>query len=210
MAERKKREVPEKPQTEETLPVENNQSPAGENGQIQADTTATVETPLEVDTISVPTDEYEALQQELDNTRNKANEYFDGWQRERADFSNYRKRIERDQALVYQNAVGTIVKRYLPVLDDLERALKSRPGNSEGADWAAGVELIYRKLQSILESEGITRMPAESEAFDPNRHEAISHEDSPDHETGQIIEVVRQGYLQGERVLRPALVRVAR
>jgi molecular chaperone GrpE len=210
MAERKKREVPEKPQTEETLPVENNQSQAGENGQTQADTTATVETPLEVDTISVPTDEYEALQQELDNTRNKANEYFDGWQRERADFSNYRKRIERDQALVYQNAVGTIVKRYLPVLDDLERALKSRPGNSEGADWAAGVELIYRKLQSILESEGITRMPAESEAFDPNRHEAISHEDSPDHETGQIIEVVRQGYLQGERVLRPALVRVAR
>jgi molecular chaperone GrpE len=210
MAERKKREVPEKPQTEETLPVENNQSQAGENGQTQADTTATVETPLEVDTISVPTDEYEALQQELDNTRNKANEYFDGWQRERADFSNYRKRIERDQALVYQNAVGTIVKRYLPVLDDLERALKSRPGNSEGADWAAGIELIYRKLQSILESEGITRMPAESEAFDPNRHEAISHEDSPDHETGQIIEVVRQGYLQGERVLRPALVRVAR
>jgi molecular chaperone GrpE len=210
MAERKKREVPEKPQTEETLPVENNQSQAGENGQTQADTTATVETPLEVDTISVPTDEYEALQQELDNTRNKANEYFDGWQRERADFSNYRKRIERDQALVYQNAVGTIVKRYLPVLDDLERALKSRPGNSEGADWAAGIELIYRKLQSILESEGITRMPAENEAFDPNRHEAISHEDSPDHETGQIIEVVRQGYLQGERVLRPALVRVAR
>ena len=70
--------------------------------------------------------------------------------------------------------------------------------------------MIIRKLQGILEGEGVKRIPAEEEVFNPVRHEAISHEESPDHKSGQIIEVVQQGYTIGERVLRPALVRVAR
>lgn len=154
-------------------------------------------------------DEVALLKQEIEQLRQKNDEYLDGWQRERAEFANYRKRIEREREQLKMNLAGDIVKRYLDVIDDLERALKNRPKDGEGATWAEGIELIYRKMLAILEAEGVQPMQAEGEAFDPNRHEAISHEASPDHESGQIIEVVKNGYLLGERVLRPALVRVA-
>jgi len=154
--------------------------------------------------------EIEALQAELTGNRAKADEYLDGWQRSRAEFANYKKRIERDQLAVAQNAAGRIIKRYLEILDDLERALKNRPQEGEGAAWANGIELIYRKFKSILESEGITPMEADGQLFDPNLHEAITSEESDEYESGQIIEVLQQGYMLGDRVLRPAMVRVAR
>jgi molecular chaperone GrpE len=150
------------------------------------------------------------LQNELAATQTKANDYLEGWQRARADFTNYKKRVEREQSQIYQNAAGSILKRYLGIIDDLERALKSRPQNGDGAAWAEGIELIYRKLLSILESEGIQPMEAEGKLFDPNLHEAIMSEDSDTHESGQIIEVLQQGYTLGDKVLRPAMVRVAR
>jgi molecular chaperone GrpE len=148
--------------------------------------------------------------EELQAARAKADEYLEGWQRSRAEFANYKKRIEREQAQVYQNASGNVIKRYLEIVDDLERALKNRPKDGEGASWANGIELIYRKFTSLMESEGIKMMEAAGQDFDPNFHEAITQEDSPNHESGQIIEVVQKGYLIGDRVLRPALVRVAR
>jgi molecular chaperone GrpE len=152
----------------------------------------------------------DALQNELAETQAKANEYLDGWQRARADFTNYKKRIERDQAQIYQNAASNTHKRYLVIVDDLERALKNRPQDGEGAAWAEGIELIYRKLLSTLESEGIQPMDAEGTPFDPNLHEAIMSEESDQHESGQVIEVLQQGYMFGDKVLRPAVVRVAR
>ena len=173
------------------------------------------ETPLEqveIDEVAAPAQDSELglLQGELTEARAKADEYLEGWQRSRAEFANFKKRIERDQEQVYQAAAGAIIKRYLGVLDDLERALKNRPRDGEGAAWAEGVELIYRKLLSILESEGVKPMQPEGEMFDPNLHEAILSEDSDHHESGQIIEVIQPGYLLGDKVLRPAMVRVAR
>ena len=150
-----------------------------------------------------------ALRAELEAWQSRANEYLDGWQRSRAEFANYKKRQEREQGLVYQNAAGAIIKRYLEVLDDLERALKNRPQDGDGAVWAEGIELIYRKLSAILEAEGVTAMQTEGQLFDPNLHEAISQEKNDHYESGQIIEVIKQGYMIGERVLRPALVRIA-
>jgi molecular chaperone GrpE len=164
----------------------------------------------QVPMVALSMDEFEALQRELEQARSQTNEYFDGWQRERADFSNYKKRVERDSLLARQNALSMIVKKYLVILDDLERALKARPAEGEGALWAEGITLIHRKLVTLLEQEGVKRMEAEKEIFDPNRHEAIMLEDSPDHSSGQIIEVIQQGYLLGDRVVRPAIVRVAR
>lgn len=155
-------------------------------------------------------EELEALQKELEETRQKAEEYLDGWQRARAEFANYKKRVEREQEQIYQTAAGQILKRYLEVLDDMERALKNRPQEGYGAEWAEGIELIYRKLVSILESEGIKAMEAEGQLFDPNLHEAITSEESENHKSGEIIEVLQRGYLLGEKVLRPALVRVAK
>ena len=149
------------------------------------------------------------LQTEVEEARAKADEYLDGWQRARAEFANYKKRVEREQAQTYQNASGSIIKRYLDVVDDLGLALKNRPLDDEGASWANGIELIYHKLLTIMENEGVTPMDADGGYFDPNLHEAVTSEPSEDHESGQIIEVIKQGYMLGERVLRPASVRVA-
>jgi molecular chaperone GrpE len=157
----------------------------------------------------VSPEDMDNLKNELNEMRAKADEYLDGWQRARADFANYKKRVDRDQAQVYQMAVSTIVKRYLDVVDDLERALKNKPQQGDGAVWAEGIELVYRKMLALLESEGVKQMDAQGEIFDPNLHEAISQEAHPEYEDGQIIEVIKQGYLLGDRVIRPALVRVA-
>jgi molecular chaperone GrpE len=155
-------------------------------------------------------EEYEQLEKELEQTRQQATQNLEGWQRERAEFSNYKRRIEREQAQIAQNITAEVIKKYLIILDDLERALKARPQEGEGAAWAHGIELICRKVQNILEVEGVVRLPAEGELFNPTIHEAISNEDSEDHDSGEIIEVVQQGYQIGDRIIRPALVRVAR
>ena len=146
------------------------------------------------------------LEAQLTEARALAAEYKDGWQRSVAEFQNYRRRVEAEKAETYQTAVGGIIKRYLPVLDDMERALDARPA---GLAWADGVELICRKLQSILEAEGLKRIEAEGQQFDPNFHEAIGQETVEGVESGTVIAVVRNGYMLGERVIRPAMVRVA-
>lgn len=160
--------------------------------------------------VALSMEEFNALERERDEARQQSKEYSDGWQRERADFQNYRRRVERDQVQMQEATTGRIVKKYLVILDDLERALKTRPGEGQGAAWAEGIELIARKIQTILDQEGVRRIPAEGQLFDPNLHEAITHEDHPDHKSGEIIEVVQQGYTIGDRVLRPSVVRVAR
>jgi molecular chaperone GrpE len=159
--------------------------------------------------ITITPEEAEALRNELSQWQAKANEYLEGWQRTRADFSNFKKRVERDQAQVYQNAAASVILKFLEVLDDLERALKNRPQEGDGAAWAEGIELIYRKFSAILEAEGVTPIETEGQYFDPLLHEAVTREENTGLESGQIIEVVKQGYRLGDRVLRPAQVRVA-
>jgi molecular chaperone GrpE len=139
----------------------------------------------------------------------EASDNLDGWQRTQAEFINYKKRVEREQSKMKEDASARIIKRFLDAMDDLDRALDNRPIESEGADWAAGIELVQRKMLNVLESEGVTPMEVEGEFFDPNLHEAIAQTESSDHKSGQIIEVIQTGYMIGERVLRPALVRVA-
>jgi molecular chaperone GrpE len=178
---------------EETIQAQEDQEPDEVEG---------LEAPAQVD--------FETLQADLDIWQAKAGEYLDGWQRSRADFVNYKKRVEREQEQVYLNAAGSIIKRFLDILDDLERALKNRPQTGEGVTWAEGIDLIYRKFSALLEHEGVKAMQVEGEFFDPNLHEAIAQENNQDFESGQIIEVIKQGYLLGDRVLRPAQVRIAR
>lgn len=148
----------------------------------------------------------EALTKRLDEAEAKASEYKDGWQRAQAEFQNYKKRLERDNELMYALMKGDFLKKILPVLDDLERALQNRPPDEA---WVSGIELIVHKLRSVLEAEGVRRIEAEGKPFDPNFHEAISHEPGGEVESGHVIAVVQSGYMLGERVLRPALVRVA-
>ena len=167
-----------------------------------------VDAPAEIAEKAVA-DELASLEKDLAEAQDQCKEFSEGWQRERADFLNYKKRVERDQAQLHQVISGNIIRKFLSVMDDMERAMANRPQNAENQDWWAGVELIYRKLQGILEAEGVTVIPAEGEVFDPAIHEAITHEANDGVESGKIIAVVQQGYRMGDRIIRPALVRVA-
>jgi len=150
--------------------------------------------------------EIEALQKQLEEASAKAAENLDGWQRSQAEFVNYKNRIQRDRETDYASMKGDIIKKVLPVLDDLERALANRPDDDA---WADGMELIARKFQTVLEAEGVKRIEAAGQPFDPNFHEAISSEPNGEVESGHVIAVVQNGYVLGERVIRPAMVRVA-
>jgi molecular chaperone GrpE len=150
--------------------------------------------------------ETDALKRQLEDAETKLAESVEGWQRSQADFQNYKKRVERDNEMMYASMKSDIIKKVLPALDDLERALQNRPADDA---WANGIELIARKLQNMLDVEGVKRIEAAGAEFDPKFHEAISHEHNEDFESGYVIEVVQNGYMLGERVIRPALVRVA-
>jgi molecular chaperone GrpE len=189
----------ETPEPQDELPVEAEASEAEEVDVMPDDGAA--ETSEEVD---------ETPEAEIERLTKLNEEYLDGWQRARADFVNYKKRIEREQREAYRRAAGDILTRYLGIVDDLERALKDRPTEGDPGNWADGVELIYRKLRSVLEAEGVESIDALGQPFDPNLHEAISHEDSDEQPAGYVIDVVQQGYRMGDQVLRPALVRVAK
>ena len=157
-----------------------------------------------------PSAELAALRAELGQARTQADEYLDGWKRTQAELVNYRKRVDRDAAEAKISAAGQAAARWFPVMDDFERALKERPGAQNLAQWADGVELIYRKGIAALEAEGITPIePAAGTDFDPNLHEAVTREPCADREDGEILDMVHRGYRMGERVLRPAQVRVA-
>jgi molecular chaperone GrpE len=150
--------------------------------------------------------EMEALNRQLEEAKAKLAESVNGWQRSQADFQNYKRRVERDNEMMHAHMKGEIVKKILPVLDDLERAMKNRPADEP---WADGMELVMRKFQTILEGESVKKIEAEGVEFNPNFHEAISNEPSEEVESGYVIAVVQNGYMLGERVIRPALVRVA-
>src|SRR5512134_438860 len=94
--------------------------------------------------------EIEALKKQLGEAETKTSEYKDNWLRSQAEFQNYRKRLERDNEMLYASMKGDIIKKVLPLLDDLERALQNRPADDP---WASGVELVARKFQNILENE---------------------------------------------------------
>ena len=162
---------------------------------------------LEDDNIPVE-EKLELVKAAWDASELKAVEYLDGWQRTQAEFSNYRKRVNRDREQTNKDAVGRVVRRYLPILDDLERALKERPENEELSAWFNGFELIYRKMVTTLENDGVTPIEADG-MFDPNLHEAVAQVPSPEHESGEIIDVIQTGYMIGERVLRPTRVAIA-
>lgn len=155
-------------------------------------------------------EELARLRQELEETKARAAEYLDGWQRTQAEFANYRKRQEAEflQRVQMNNAV--LIARILPVLDDMERAVQTLPPGLQTLTWVDGIFLIKRKLEAILEMEGVRPIETAGKSFDPLYHEAVTYEAVPGYEDGQIIGEVQRGYMLGDRVLRPALVRVAR
>jgi len=202
----KKRE--DKEQAENIEEIVNNDPPEESVDEETVDQSTDDKDPDE--TVTIPLSEYAVQLEEIDHLNQKADEFSDGWQRERAEFANYRKRMGRDLDAQKINNKIDIIKKYLAVKDDLERALKNMPAALTDEPWIDGIQLINQKLSNLLDGEGMQPIPAEGLAFDPAFHEAISHEDSAEVESGFIIEVVQQGYAIGERVVRPSQVRVAK
>jgi molecular chaperone GrpE len=165
-----------------------------------------------------PTEETEAkeantveqLRDELREAREEAEEYLDGWRRAQAEFSNYRKRQRAEQETVRELANADLLRRLLPILDDFERAIATVPNGIRKLSWIEGLLMVERKLEVVLESEGVKPIETHGEEFDPYYHEAVTHEEVPGYEEGEIIGEVQRGYVLGDRVLRPALVRVAK
>lgn len=157
-----------------------------------------------------PSDELAALRQRLEEEQAKAAEYLDGWQRARAELVNARKRWERESAQTYANALADSAARLLSVIDDFERAIRTMPNNLSGLTWIDGILLIYRKLQTILEQQGVVPIEAEpGTPFDPAYHQAVTHEPHDTYEAGTVVGEFQKGYKLGDRIVRPALVRVS-
>ena len=146
---------------------------------------------------------------DLIQAQKQARDYFEGWQRERADFTNYKKRAERDLLTMRFNAKVDTLKSLVPILDDFERAMSNLPEELADQPWLDGISAIQRKFLKILEDEGIQTIDPVGEIFDPTIHEAIGQDADTDMESGHVTITLQKGYRCGDRVLRPALVRVA-
>lgn len=152
----------------------------------------------------------EQLRGELQATNARAEEYLAGLQRERAEFSNFRRRTAEERQAMLGLAGEDLIRKVLAIADDFDLAIDNRPDELAESSWVEGVAAIDRKLRALLESEGVT--PVEAAAgtpFDPREHEAIVNVPGTGRAEGEIVDVVRRGYKLRDRILRPALVAVA-
>ncbi len=134
----------------------------------------------------------------------RAEQYLANWQRSQADFANYKKRAEQDKSEFAKFANSVLMGSLLPVIDDFERALENAP-EGISPEWVEGIELIYRKLMTALENQGLSKIEAEGQDFDPNFHQAVLHEAG---EESKVTEELQKGYMLHDRLLRPTMVKV--
>ena len=150
------------------------------------------------------------IAESTDELQRERNDYYDRLLRKTADFENYRKRTERERVNIHQAAAFDLIQKLLPLVDDLERALAADVSEDAVGAYRAGVELIHHQLLELLAKRGVTPIECEGLDFDPHYHQAVAHEVSEEHHEGQIIAELRRGYMMGERLLRAAMVRVAK
>lgn len=153
-------------------------------------------------------EEVASLEKQLEEAEARAADYLDSLQRERATFQNYKKRVERERTEQARTIAQNLLLKLLPTLDDFHRAMEAVP-EGERDEWFQGIQLIQRKLAQFLANEGVTEIEAEGAEFDPNFHEAIGVDTESDAESGTVTTVLQRGYMHKDRVLRPAMVRVA-
>ena len=144
-----------------------------------------------------------------DALRRERDDYQDRWLRKSAEFDNYRKRVERERREQADQAVVDLLQDLLLVVDDFDRALTVDSSGDADA-YRKGVELMHAKLHDLLRKRGITPIQALGADFDPNIHQAVMHEVSPEHREGEVIGELRRGYMMGDRLLRPSMVKVAK
>lgn len=170
--------------------------------QIDQDVTETVDSTPDSAAPPPPT-------QDPDPFKAQAEEYLAGWQRTRAEFANYKKRVDREMSESRQKGAHEALTKILPLIDDFERAMENVPAELTGNPWINGVGLFIKKFEKLLHEFDIQALDPVGQPFDPSQHEAIGMEDSETVESGHITITLQKGYVSGDKVLRPALVKVA-
>ncbi|HEY5885426.1 MAG TPA: nucleotide exchange factor GrpE [Pyrinomonadaceae bacterium] len=155
-----------------------------------------------------------ATRAELKRLEGEVKELKDALARRQADFENYRKRVERERTETYNRAVADIAAKLLPVLDNLKRALETEASveaseTDEFRHFLSGVDLIHKQLNGVLDALGVKPILAEGEHFDPHLHEAVVTEPTDDYEPDTVMQEIVRGYRLGDKLIRPALVKVA-
>jgi molecular chaperone GrpE len=185
--------------------------PAGEDeggedeaGEDEADAEALDEIDAEVEA------EQDTIAADLAKARAEAESYLDDLRRLQADFDNYRKRTLREQTARAASASQALVTRLLPVLDNFELAVSAAEQSRDFDRMLKGVEMVFGELRLALEGEGLVKIEAEGKPFDPERHEAVIAVEEEDTEPGMVVDIVRAGYELRGKVLRPAMVKVAK
>ena len=153
-------------------------------------------------------DAQDTAESPLDSLRKERDSLQDRLLRTAAEFDNYRKRVDRDRRDQADAAIADALTDFLPIVDDLERALKAPGGELEG--FRKGVELIHQQMLELLRKRGVKPIEAIGTDFDPRYHQAVAHESSAGHRDGEVTEEYARGYMLGERLLRPAMVKVAK
>jgi molecular chaperone GrpE len=152
----------------------------------------------------------DAIAADLEKARAEAESYLDDLRRLQADFDNYRKRTLREQTARAASASQALVARLLPVLDNFELAVSSAEHSRDFDRMLKGVEMVFGELREVMESEGLVKIEAEGKPFDPERHEAVIAVEQEGTEPGMVVDIVRTGYELRGKVLRPAMVKVAK
>jgi molecular chaperone GrpE len=155
-------------------------------------------------------DEMEELRQQAKEWRSKADELLDKYQRSVAEFSNYRKRQDRDREQQRLRLSMEVMRQLLPVMDDFDRALQNVPDRFSESEWLEGVELVDRKLKAVMEGFQVVPIEAVGKPFNPAFHSALMQQESDDYPDSTVMEELRRGYLLADQVLRPSLVKVSR
>ena len=197
----------EREQEETTLQAE-----AGGSQQVEEHAPDEVEYEViegDIEEAEVEEGEVETLRAELEQAQAQAAEYLDGWQRARAEFANFKKRVEAERQELRRTSTEALLLKLLPVVDDFERAFQTLPEESADEAWVGGFRMIFRKLEALLESEDVTPIEAVGHPFDPLWHQALLQEETDEHHDGYVIEEMQRGYRLGDRVLRPSMVKVA-
>jgi molecular chaperone GrpE len=155
-----------------------------------------------------------ATRAELKRLESEVKDFRESLARRQADFENYRKRMERERSETYNRVVADIAAKLLPVLDNLKRALETEASveaaeSDEFRHFLSGVDLIYKQLNGVLDALGVKPVQAEGEQFNPHLHEAVVTEPTDDYEPDTVMQEIVRGFRLGDKLIRPALVKVA-
>lgn len=180
--------------------------PAADQAQVQTEGSA--EQKLEVR--ESPDSEVEELRRQLDLKEQEARQNYDRFLRQAAELENVKKRLTREKEEAIRYANENLIRDLLPVLDNLERAVEHAREGGDGKPLLEGVELVLKGFLDVLERYGVTRISAKGEVFDPEKHEALAQVESEEYEPNRVVEEHLKGYYFLDRLLRPALVSVAK